>query len=683
MGSVRRGAPQAFALAIFIIVILVATPQAQQPVAFSGPGAITAGPAATVTDATNIDLLVGRSTILNVGSAIARVSLTVPDVADAMVTNPQQLLIHGKAPGTISLFVWDHAGGIKTYVVNVRRDLTQLVEQMKQLFPGENISVTGSGKDVIIAGTVSSKYVVDKAADVAEGYVDKKEDVVNLLKQQEGVSSNQIMLRVRFAEVSRSAMQQLGASYILDQFKNDWSSRTTTEQFPAPNFDSSKPNQLDFSDFLNLFVFNSKQGVGAVISALSSRGLFQSLAEPDLIASNGTEASFLAGGEYPYPVVQAGSTSNSITVVFKEYGVRLSFTPTVLENNLIDLKVAPEVSSLDFTNAITLNGFRLPALTTRKTATEVQLQDGQTFAIAGLLNNTLNNTMQKIPGIGDIPVLGNLFKSRAYEKDQTELVVMITPSILRRNSTGTSEGLPSLVEPFLTKPPKTYPAPAPYTGSPVYPANHMTRSNGSTSQDPDQAQAAQPAPQASVAGSDAVNRSVQEVGAAVIQSPGTPAVVPAPAPDPNAAKRAAEAKKEADKQAAKAADDKARADKEAAKEKAAADKKAAEEKAAADKQAADDKKAADKKAADQQAQQAKLDAEQAKQKAEVAKKVADADRKKQEDQDKRAKALADAAAKLKAAQDAYQAQVNKIDKTNPSPDSTKPNGGGGGGQINW
>lgn len=676
MGSVRRWAPKVVALAIYIIVILVATPQAQQPVAFSGaPGAITAGPAATVTDATNIDLLVGRSTILNVGSAISRVSLTVPDVADAMVTTPQQLLIHGKAPGTISLFVWDHAGGIKTYVVNVRRDLTQLIEQMKQLFPGEPITVTGSGKDVIISGTVSSKYVVDKAADVAEGYVDKKDNVVNLLKQQEGVASNQVMLRVRFAEVSRSAMQELGATYILDQFKNDWYGRGTTQQFSAPNFDSTKPNQLDFSDFLNLFVFNSKHGIGAVVRALQSKGLFQSLAEPDLIALNGKEASFLAGGEYPYPVVQSGSNSNSITIQFKEFGVRLSFTPTVLANNLIDLKVTPEVSTLDFTNAVILQGFRVPALSTRRTSTEVELQDGQTFAIAGLLNNTLNNTMQKIPGIGDIPVLGTLFKSRAYQKDQTELVVMITPTVLRQNSTGVSEGLPSLVEPYLNPPVKTYPNPAPYTGSPRYPANRNPKSNTapepnggdqtSTPAAPTQTPAVTSAPAAP-------SKSVEQP--ALNSQPMQSAVAPAPvvmgAADPADAKRVAEAKKEADKQAAaqaaadrKAAEEKAKTDKEAARQKAEADKKAAEEKAAADKKAAEEKKIADKKAADEKERQAKLDAERAKREAEVAKKVAEADRKKQEEQDKRAKALADAAAKLKAAQDAYQAQVSKIDKT--------------------
>src|SRR4051812_41628673 len=249
------------ALAAFIIVILVAAPQArqgQQAPQFAPAGAGAAAAARATTTSTDIDLLVGRSTVVNVGSPIARVSLTVPDIADAMVTSPGQLLIHGKAPGTISLFVWDRGGAIKTYEVNVRRDLKALVEQMTQLFPGEPVTVVGSGKDVVISGTVSSKYVVEKAADVAGGYVEKKENVVNLLKVQEGVASNQVMLRVRFAEVSRSAMQELGASFILNQFKSDmWDARATTGQFPAPVFDSDKPGGLTFSDFLNLFVFNS------------------------------------------------------------------------------------------------------------------------------------------------------------------------------------------------------------------------------------------------------------------------------------------------------------------------------------------------------------------------------------------------------------------------------------------
>ena len=168
--------------------------------------------------------------------------------------------------------------------------------------------------------------------------------------------------------------------------------------------------------------------------------------------------------------MQSGSGTNSVTITFKEFGVRLSFTPTVLGGDLIHLKVKPEVSSLDFANAVIIDGFRVPALSTRRTETEVELRDGQTFAIAGLMNNTLTSTMSKIPGIGDIPILGLLFKSKAHQKNQTELVVMITPTIIKKGQMGVSEGLPSLVEPYLARPDKTYPNPDPYTGSPRYPA---------------------------------------------------------------------------------------------------------------------------------------------------------------------------------------------------------------------
>jgi Flp pilus assembly secretin CpaC len=352
------------ALVVAIIVILVATPQAQQmvPTYMAVPNpAVIAGDAPT-----DVDLLVGRSTVLNVGGPIARVSLTVPDIADAMVTAPTQLLIHGKQPGTISLFVWDRAGAIKTYEVKVRRDLTPLIAHVKQLFAGEPITVMGSGKDVVLSGTVSSKYVIEKAAEVAAGYVDKKENVVNLLKQQEGVASNQVMLRVRFAEVSRNALQELGGAVFSDGYNNQFG-RITTQQFPAPFFDQQAAmlgKTLVFGDYLNLFLFDAKNQLGAVVKALQGRGVFQSLAEPNLIALNGKEASFLAGGEFPYPVPQGNFGSFSIQ--FKEYGVRLKFTPTVLGGDLINLKINPEVSSLDFNNAVVIEGFRIPALTSRR-----------------------------------------------------------------------------------------------------------------------------------------------------------------------------------------------------------------------------------------------------------------------------------------------------------------------------
>ena len=637
-----RAAKYKAAFAAFIIVILVAAPQAQQvaappPAPAFGASAGGPSPRAAADSATDIDLLVGRSTVLDVGATIARVSLTVPDVADAMVTAPGQLLIHGKTPGTISLFVWEKGGAIRTYEVNVRRDLSILVEQMKQLFPGEQITVAGSGKDVVVSGTVSSKYVIEKAAEVAGGFVEKKENVVNLLKQQEGVASNQVMLRVRFAEVSRSALQELGATWILDQFKSDWTARATTEQFASPMFDDSKPGRMTFSDYLNVFLFNSKHGVGTVIRALQSKGLFQSLAEPNLITVNGKEASFLAGGEYPYPVLQAGQTGNSISIVFKEYGIRLHFTPTVLGGDLINLKVLPEVSTLDFTNAIVLNGFRLPALTTRRADTEVELQDGQTFAIAGLMNNTLNSTIQKIPGIGDIPVLGNLFKSRAYMKNETELVVMITPTIVRRGSTGVSQGLPALVEPYMSAPSRTLPTPAPWVGSPRYPSNQAPRGNAPVPA-PAPAPAPQPAP---------VARPIQGEAALPVLAPAiveaspvvTPAPVPAVAAKPTKDElKAMEKQREEEKKVAEAA----------AKQKAIDDKRHAEEARAAQKKAEEDHRAAEK-----------LEKERAAREAEVAKKNAELAKRKAEEDQKKDRALTEAAARLKQAQAAYQAEMDK------------------------
>ena len=640
-----RGRHRSFlaALVVFIIVILVAAPQAQQPPAsFASNGglAATAPPAATI-NATDIDLLVGRSTILNVGATITRVSLTVPDIADAIPTTPTQLLIHGKQPGTISLFVWDRGGAIRTYEVNVRRDLKALKEQVEQLFPGEPITIVGSGKDVVLSGTVSSKYVIEKAADVASGYVEKKENIVNLLQQQEGVASNQVMLRVRFAEVSRSALQELGASWFTGPAGfHDYVSRVTTQQFPsmglgelsqnvnstngafrtsetgAGNYGGGRDTVTDtggkgtFSDLLNFFLFNNRYNVGTVIRAMQEKGLFQSLAEPNLIATNGKEASFLAGGEYPYPVVQPGGSGNAVTIMFKEFGIRLNFTPTVLGGDLINLKVRPEVSALDFSNAITLEGFRIPALSTRRTETEVELRDGQTFAIAGLLNNAVTDTMRKIPGIGDIPVLGWLFKSKAMQKNQTELVVMITPSIVRRGQMGVSEGLPANVEPFLGAPSKSVAPPAPYVGSPRYPAPGQPAPRGGASNAPASAPTARPIqgsatlPQPSVASdaSPSANTDIERVAKAATPRP---------------------LRKEEMK---------------AAERERAAREKAAKEQAKKDEEA---KRKADKLEKERQAREAEV----AKQKA--------------EQNAKREKALAEAAARLKAAQAEYQAEIEK------------------------
>jgi pilus assembly protein CpaC len=626
-----------------IIIIMVAAPHAQVGGPF--PDAL---PRATriAPDAGTIQLLVGRSAVLDLDAPITRVSLTTPEVADALVTSPSQVLIHGKTPGTISLFVWQRPGMIRTYEVVVERDLSALSERMRQLFPGELISVTGNGSNVVVAGTVSSKYVVEKAADVASGYVETPEHVVNLLRQQEGLASNQILLRVRFAEVSRTAMQELGASFFTGLAGHqDWVGRTTTQQFGAPTFDNDEG--LVFSDFLNLFFFNTKEQLGGVVRALQTRGLFQSLAEPNLIAQNGKEASFLAGGEFPFPVIQgSGGGNTAITIQFKEFGIRLSFTPTILVDDLIHIKVRPEVSALDFSNGVSFEGFRIPSLTTRRAETELELRDGQTFAIAGLLNNTVTETMSKVPGIGDIPILGLLFRSRAKQKEQTELVVMITPQILRRGSIGAAPTLPSLAQPFLEpiEEPLMPPPPPPHVpqigradgpvGGPTPTATSSSASDvtlapsvgfdavraawGSAPEPVPPPESAQPFVPAPAEVSSAPLEAGRVVSWNDVPAEPAPPAVDAPVDpiDPEAAIRAAKERRRQAEEAERQAREQAKRDAEAAREAA---KRTERENKAAAKQAERNREAAEKAAREQ----AKRDAEVAK----VAAKQAERDRK--------------------------------------------------------
>ena len=594
----------------------------------------------------SVRLMVGRSAIVSVGSPIARVSLTVPDIADALVTSPTELLINGKMPGTISMFVWDRAGGIKRYEVIVQRDLARLSEQIQQLFPGEKIEVRSNGKDIVLSGTVRDKNVIDKAINLAAGFVDKKEEVVSLLTLQEGAPSNQVMLKVRFAEVSRTVLTQLGASLVANGYNNGrWIGRTSTEQFPAPQWDQN--GKLVFSDFLNFFLFDSKNNIGTLVQALQQRGLLQSLAEPNLVAESGKEASFLAGGEIPIPIAQPGSGGAvAITVVFKEFGIRLNFTP-IVNGDRVHLKVRPEVSSLDFSNAVLLNGFKIPALSTRRTETELELQNNQTFAIAGLVSNQMNKTLAKIPGIGDIPILGLLFQSQAAQKDRTELVVMITPVILPNNSQGVTPIVPRLQEPYL--PPleqkRSFESPGPaFTGprgsaaiqpgpgnvpqavaAAPMPASAPVVMPSAQPGDPAAASATIQAltPQAG----PVVNRDALPIGA--IATP--PATARSLSPqDQKALKQQAETAKRLQQQQAKkdAEDNKRQA--EAAKRQAAIDRAAQEA-------------------------EAKRNAELAKKQAEIDKKQAEIDKKHQ-------KEIADAEAKLKAAQAAYDTETAKAKK---------------------
>jgi pilus assembly protein CpaC len=571
-------------------------------------------------DAAAVKLLVGRSTIVDVGSAIARVSLTSADIADAVVTSSNQLLVNGKMPGTISMYVWERSGGLRRYEIVVQRDLALLNDQLKRLFPGEAIEAQSSGKGIVLSGLVSNKETFDKAHTVAGGYVDKADEVVNMLKIQESTASNQVLLRVRFAEVSRSAVTDLGASLFTGAsgYKDVLARSTTTTT--APVFDSSDPNnpKLVFSDFLNLFLFDAKHQLGTVIKALQTRGQFQSLAEPNLVAESGKEASFLAGGEFPVPIAQGSGSTLAISVAYKEFGVRLNFTP-VIHGDRVHLKVRPEVSSLDFANGVLLNGFRIPALSVRRTDTEVDLLDGQTFAIAGLMNNTMSNTMQKIPGIGDIPILGLLFKSKAATKDQTELVVMITPQILPRTSSGVTSTLPGTPEPFLE------PIPAKKLVEPLPPAFTPARSGlaGTGAMRP----------------SDGMPGSDKPAAAPIADV--TPKAESTPKADTQQADAAAKPPSAKDQKK----QDEANHKKEKAEQEAQA--KAARDQARHDAEAA-------KVAAEQAKRQARIDAEAAKTATERAKRQAEAE--------SHQKLLDEAAAKAKEAEAKYQAEVARKQK---------------------
>jgi pilus assembly protein CpaC len=617
-------------------------------------------PAFAADEALAVKLLVGRSTIVDVGTAIARVSLTSADVADAVVTSSSQLLVNGKTPGTISMYVWERTGGLRRYEVEVQRDLAVLNDQIKRLFPGETIEAQSSGKGIILSGLVNSKETFDKAAIVAGGFVEKADSIVNMLQIQESTASNQVLLRVRFAEVTRSAVTDLGVTLFTGASGyKDVLARTTTTT-PAPVFDNSNPGQpkLVFSDFLNLFFFDTKHQLGAAIEALQTKGQFQMLAEPNVVAESGKEASFLAGGEFPVPVAQGSGANLAISVAYKEFGVRLNFTP-VIHGDRVHLKVRPEVSTLDFANGVLLNGFRIPALSTRRTETEVDLLDGQTFAVAGLINNSMNSTLQKIPGIGDIPILGLLFKSKAANKDQTELVVMITPQILPRMSPGVTSSLPHTPEPFMP------PVPAKKLVDPLPPAFTPAREGATNPKAelmpaPSVVAPAAPAP-APVSVSPANSPAA---AAAILNPPPPPVVVVGPKTDPAPTQGTARAAVNATEQhvlestqqpedGAKplSAKEQKKLD-EAKRKKEKADQEQAE-KAARD-QAKRDADAA-KVAAEEAKRQAKADADAAKAAAERAKRQADAEKNHQ-------KSLDEAAAKTKEADARYQAELARNQK---------------------
>lgn len=406
----------------------------------------------------DLTLVAGRGRLLRFATDLQRVAVAEPKIADAVVLSPREIMINAKAAGNTTVVIWEVNSEPVQYNVHVVQDTTfleELRQELKERLPEADIRADGTPEKMVLTGTARSEEQVKRAVALASTYA---RTVENLIKLPPTPDPRQILLQVKFASVDRVALSELGFNYFSRHDKTLGS--VSTQQFTQPRFsqfqfqDQQFENTtISFSDLLNLFIFRPDLNIGATIRALQARNLLQILAEPNLITVEGKEASFLAGGQFPFPVITTtptgGAVAPVVTVQFKDFGVQLKFTPTLTDSGAIRLRVAPEVSSLDFANAVTLQGFLIPAVSTRRAETEVVLKDGESFAIAGLLDNRVEQVLSKIPGIGDIPIVGHLFRSRSTRKTANELLVVITPRFVRPLTPEEKAALPETLEPFL------------------------------------------------------------------------------------------------------------------------------------------------------------------------------------------------------------------------------------------
>jgi len=437
-------------IAIILCIFAAGSQVKALPVAPTAAPAIEDGQPPEVRAQLHVQL--GKSFLIASQQELQRVSVTDPTIASTVIVSPTQILVHGLKAGSGTLILWDSQDRPQVFDLTVDFDVSSLRDTMRAMFPGEPLQVAQSGGSLVLTGNASSKAVSDRAAALA---ATMSPAVVNMVQTTEAAPARQaVLLQVKFAEVNRAAIQQLGMNLFSTGATNTLGA-VSTQQFgplsPA-NARAGGGVTVGISDLLNVFLFRPDLNLGVTIRALQQKNLLQVLAEPNVLAINGAEASFLAGGEFPFPVLQGGAAANAVTIQFKEFGVRLNFLPQIMPDGVIRLKVAPEVSSLDFANGLTVSGFTVPALSSRKMSTQVDLRDGQSFAIAGLIDNRLTEIAMKVPVLGDVPILGNFFKSRALNKTNTELLVMVTPRLVEGTPPGPAPTQPGFPEQFLDRP---------------------------------------------------------------------------------------------------------------------------------------------------------------------------------------------------------------------------------------
>jgi pilus assembly protein CpaC len=378
-----------------------------------------------VKEAIPINVLVGQSRVINFDRPIGRFSISNPEIAEAVMVRPDQVLVNGKAFGQVNFIAWEKSDSkFIVFDVFVRANLSLIDSQIRALFPRDDIRLSQANGSVVLSGTVTDPGVVAQADAVVQAAGFK---TVNMLASPVK-NAMQVQLQIRVAEVSKNKLRDLGASYLYQG--SPGSGGFISGGGPA------SPSDIiggllsgTFSPTTNLVLLGGN--ASALIRAMQTNGALRALAEPNLIAMDGQVASFLAGGEFPIPIVQGGGSSNAVTIQFKEYGVRLNFKPTIIDEDHIRLELEPEVSTIDFANGVRFQGFVVPALRTRRARTGIELRDGQSFALAGLLDNSESRSLSKVPVIGDIPILGNLFKSTQFQKQETELVFIVTADLVK------------------------------------------------------------------------------------------------------------------------------------------------------------------------------------------------------------------------------------------------------------
>ncbi len=382
--------------------------------------------------AEELRLTIGKSVVIDYPSDIRQISTSSPEILDASPVTTREILLHGKGLGSATLVVWSKSGQRTFYNCTVDLNLDPLKRMLKETFPMDEITVRSSRDTLSLNGSVRNKDEADRAVAVAGSFA---KTVVNNLGVNVGQSEKQILLRVKFAELDRTKETQFGINLL--GAPGGTMVGGGTGQFSNGNFTGStavgaggvSSGTFSITQALSIFAFDPHLNIGAFIQALESQSILQTLAEPNLVTTNGKEASFLVGGQFPVPVVQGGSGAGSVTVQFKEFGIRLKFTPVLTDHKTMKLHLDQEVSTLDPADGVTLNGFVIPALSTRRAETDVELADGQSFVVAGLVSNTEADTFNKIPILGSLPIIGYLFKSKDEKKQRTDLVVLVTPEV--------------------------------------------------------------------------------------------------------------------------------------------------------------------------------------------------------------------------------------------------------------